>query len=106
MRTRSGTVPALSASCLLSIVTVTRDLIQPQNSERGRCRSEVLMRSRMFIAAAVIFAALSSTNAQKVTVDVDRTFDFKTFKTYSWAVGQIAPKATTGQMLIAAVERE
>ena len=64
------------------------------------------MRSRMFIVAAVIFAALSSTNAKKVTVDVDRTFDFKTFKTYSWAVGQIAPKATTGQMLITAVERE
>ncbi len=64
------------------------------------------MTSRLLIAATVICFVVSVAHAQKVTVDVDRTFDFKTFKTYSWAAGQIAPKATTSQMLINAVERE
>jgi hypothetical protein len=64
------------------------------------------MRSRIIIAVAVLFAFASFAQAQKTTVDVDKTFDFSKFKSFAWADGQIAPKVTTSEMLVAAIERE
>jgi len=64
------------------------------------------MRSRMMIVVAALFVLTSVAQAQKIAVDVDKTFDFTKFKTFSWSDGQVAPKATTGQMLTTAVENE
>lgn len=64
------------------------------------------MSARLIIATATLFIVASIAQAQKMVVDVDKTVDFKTFKSYSWAPGQVAPKPTTAQMLVDAVERE
>lgn len=64
------------------------------------------MRSRINIAIAVLFVFASFAQAQKTVIDVDKTFDFSKFKSFAWSDGQIAPKATTSEMLVAAIERE
>jgi len=64
------------------------------------------MRSRVYIAAALLLIAAITAQAQKIVVDVDKSFDFKTFKTFGWAEGQVAPKPTTARSLIDAIERE
>ena len=64
------------------------------------------MRPRSIIAAAALFLAASAVHAQKITVDVDKTFNFSAFKTYGWSNGQIAPRPDTGQMIISAIEKE
>lgn len=60
----------------------------------------------MIILVATLFVFVSAGEAQKTVVDVDKSFDFTQFKTFGWSDGQVAPKATTGEMLITAVERE
>lgn len=64
------------------------------------------MRSRNIIALVVLLLFASVTQAQKMVIDVDKSFDFSKFKTFGWSSGQIAPKPTTSQMLVSAVERE
>lgn len=64
------------------------------------------MRTRIIVVAAIILAAASLTAAQKMVVDVDKTVSFAAFKSYGWAGGQIAPKASTSQMIVNAIERE
>ncbi|HRI03197.1 MAG TPA: DUF4136 domain-containing protein [Pyrinomonadaceae bacterium] len=64
------------------------------------------MKSRIIIAIAALFVFASFAQAQKTVVDVDKSFDFSKFKTFAWSDGQIAPKATTSEMLVAAIERE
>lgn len=64
------------------------------------------MRSKIIIAAAILLSVASAVHAQKMVVDVDQTVDFTAFKSYAWDVGQIAPRATTSQMIVSAVERE
>jgi len=55
---------------------------------------------------AVLFVAASVAKAQKLVVDVDESVDFRTFKSFGWSPGQIAPKATTSQFIINAIESE
>jgi len=64
------------------------------------------MRSKIILAGLAILFVTSAIHAQKVKVDVDKSFNFSTFKTFAWSKGQVAPSPSTSQMLIAAVERE
>lgn len=64
------------------------------------------MKSRIIFAVAVLFVVSSVVHAQKLVVDVDKAVDFSTFKSFGWAAGQIAPKATTSKIIIDAVENE
>lgn len=64
------------------------------------------MKLKMIFAFVALFVVVSAAQAQKITVDVDKALDFKTFKTFAWGSGQIAPKTSTSQMIIAAIERE
>ncbi len=64
------------------------------------------MRFRIILTIAVLFVVTSAANAQKMVVDVDKAVDFSTFRSFSWSAGQIAPKATTSQIIIDAVENE
>src|SRR4030095_4451069 len=48
----------------------------------------------------------SAVFGQKVKVDVDRTANFSTFKTFGWAEGMVARNPIISQMIIAAVESE
>lgn len=64
------------------------------------------MKSRIIFIVIALFVIASVAHGQKMVVDVDKTFDFKTFKTFGWAEGQIAPKATTSGLLINAIESE
>ena len=63
------------------------------------------MRTKILIAVVVLSVA-SVVHAQKMVVDVDKTVDFNAFKTYAWDVGQVAPRASTGKMIITAIENE
>jgi len=64
------------------------------------------MKSRIFLtlAAVAIFGAV--VHGQKIKVDVDKSIDFTAFKTFNWAEGNIAPTASTGYLITAAVEKE
>ncbi len=64
------------------------------------------MKLRTFAALVTLFIVASLAHGQKIVVDVDKSFDFATFKTFGWAEGQLAPKPTTSQALINAIERE
>lgn len=64
------------------------------------------MRSRIILrlVAVLIFGAV--VHGQKIKVDVDKSVDFTVFKTFAWAEGNIAPTASTGYLITAAVEKE
>lgn len=64
------------------------------------------MKSRIFFAIMTLIFVAFTAHAQKIVVDVDKTYDFKSFKTFGWAEGQIAPKATTSKLLTDAIESE
>jgi len=64
------------------------------------------MKTRIVIACFVTLIFASVGYAQKLYIDADSSYDFHTFKTYAWSSGQIAPNPVTGQLLVAAVERE
>lgn len=64
------------------------------------------MRSKIINIIALLAFLASIAHAQKIVVDVDKTFDFANFKTFSFAEGQIAPKPSTSQSLVNAVEKE
>lgn len=64
------------------------------------------MKVRAVLAIIVLVVVASFAHAQKIVVDVDKSFDFATFKTFGWAEGQIAPKPTTSQSLVNAIEYE
>ncbi|MBC7898435.1 MAG: DUF4136 domain-containing protein [Saprospiraceae bacterium] len=64
------------------------------------------MKLRTIVIFVALFAAASAAHAQKLIVDVDKSFDFKAVKTFGWSNGKIAPKESTGQLIIAAIERE
>jgi len=57
-------------------------------------------------AVAVVLFGLTVAAAQKVTVDVDRTVDFHSFKTYGWSGGQVAKNPAVAQLITSAIERE
>jgi hypothetical protein len=74
------------------------------------------MRSALLVAIAPVFTACSTT---KVTVNYDRTLDFATFHTYSWARAlgpaeaahlggrpQPAPDPLVAKQIVAAVDAE
>ena len=62
--------------------------------------------TRMMLIGIAALLMASAVSAQKIKVDVESRFDFKTFKTFAFSEGQIAPNPGTGQMLVAAIERE
>ena len=64
------------------------------------------MKPSIILAAAVLFLSTSAVFGQKVTVDVDSTVNFSTFKTFCWAGGLVARNPLITQMIIAAVENE
>jgi hypothetical protein len=67
---------------------------------------EKQMRSRIITAIATLFIFASFAQAQKVVVDVDKAFDFTKFKSFGWDKGLIAPKPTTSQAIVSAIESE
>jgi uncharacterized protein DUF4136 len=64
------------------------------------------MKPSIILAAAVLVLSTSAVFGQKVTVDVDATANFSTFKTFGWAEGMVARNPIVSQMIIAAVESE
>jgi hypothetical protein len=60
----------------------------------------------MIIAIVALFLTASVVQAQKIKVDIDKTVNFSQIRTFGWAGGQIAPKESTGQMIIKAIESE
>jgi len=64
------------------------------------------MKRSIVLAVAVLFLSTSTIVAQKVKVDVDKTVNFSTFKTFGWAKGPIARNPLISQMIVAAVESE
>ena len=64
------------------------------------------MKPLIVLAAAVLFLSTSAVFGQKVEVDVDKSVNFSTFKTFGWAPGLVARNPLISQMIIAAVESE
>ena len=64
------------------------------------------MRSRTFFIFAALLIFGSVVHGQKIKVDVDKSIDFKAFKTFTWAEGNVAPTASTSYLITAAVEKE
>src|SRR6185436_1692979 len=64
------------------------------------------MKRSIVLAAAVLLLSTSAVFGQKVKVDVDKTVNFSTFKTFGWAKGPIARNPIISQMIITAVESE
>ena len=64
------------------------------------------MKRSIVLAVAVLFLSTSTIFAQKVKVDVDKTVNFSTFKTFGWAKGIVARNPIISQMIVAAVESE
>src|SRR5262245_51102272 len=64
------------------------------------------MKRSIVLAAAVLFLSMSSAFGQEVKVDVDKTINFSTFKTFGWAPGVVARNPLISQMIIATVESE
>ena len=63
------------------------------------------MKRSIVLAVAVLFLTTTAFG-QDVKVDVDKTVNFSTFKTFGWAKGPVARNPIIGQMIIAAVESE
>jgi len=64
------------------------------------------MKRSIVLVAAVLLLSTSAVFGQKVKVDVDKTVNFSTFKTFGWAKGPIARNPIISQMIITAVESE
>ena len=64
------------------------------------------MKPSIILAAAVLFLSTSAVFGQNVKVDVDKTVNFSTFKTFGWAKGMVARNPIVSQTIITAVESE
>jgi hypothetical protein len=64
------------------------------------------MKPSIILAAAILLMSTSVVCAQKVTVDVDTTVNFSTFKTFGFAGGMVARNPIISQTIVAAVESE
>jgi hypothetical protein len=64
------------------------------------------MKFALLLTIAILFFAAPVVNAQKIKVDVDETVDFKTYKTFGWADGQIARNPAVSQVIVTAIENE
>jgi hypothetical protein len=64
------------------------------------------MKVPIIFATAVLLLSTTSVFAQKVEVNVDKSFNFASLKTYAWDTGHVARNPFVGQMIIAAVESE
>lgn len=74
-------------------------------AETGKIR-EIKMKSRTIFAVVAVLILGSIGYGQKMIVDADKSVNFAAFKSFAWAEGNIAPKATTSQLIIAAIEKE
>ena len=64
------------------------------------------MKLSIIFSIAILLLASTSTVGQNVKVDVDKTVNFATFKTYGWAEGTAARNPYVSEMIVAAVESE
>ena len=64
------------------------------------------MKPSIILAVVILLLSTSAVFGQKVTVDVEPTANFSTFKTFGWAEGMVARNPVVSQMIIAAVESE
>jgi hypothetical protein len=64
------------------------------------------MKPSITLATAILLLSVSTVLGQKVTVDVDSTVNFSTFKTFGWDKGKVANNPIIGQLIVAAVESE
>jgi len=64
------------------------------------------MKPSIILAAAVLLLSTSIVFGQNVKVDVDKTANFSTFKTFGWDKGVVARNPLISQMIVAAVEGE
>ena len=61
---------------------------------------------RIMLLTSVVVFATSIALAQKVQVDVDRSVNFSSFKTFDWAGGQVAKNPMISQMIMSSIEEE
>ena len=64
------------------------------------------MKLRSILTLTAFLVLGSAAFGQKTIVDVDKSVDFTTFKSFAWAPGNVAPKPTTNNFIIAAIEKE
>jgi len=64
------------------------------------------MKTTIILAIAIVLCGATMTEAQKVTVDVDRTVNFHNYKTFGWSGGQVAKNPMVAQLITSAIERE
>jgi hypothetical protein len=64
------------------------------------------MRSLLHVLIAVTALYTYPLFAQKVQVDVDKTVNFSSYRSYSWADGQIARNPLITQLIVNAIETE
>jgi hypothetical protein len=67
---------------------------------------KTMLTAALLCVLAFAVTGASVAQAQKMIVDVDKKFDFATFKSFGWAPGQIAPKETTSKFIVDAIEKE
>ena len=72
----------------------------------GVHRQEREMKLSIVFAIAILFLATTNALGQKVQVDVDKTINFSSFKTYGWAEGTVARNPYVSKMIVQAVESE
>ena len=64
------------------------------------------MKTFIILAAAFLCLSAPAVFGQKVTVDVDQSANFSTYKTFGWSGGAVARNPIIGQLIINAVESE
>ena len=64
------------------------------------------MKSKTILTLAALLIFGSVAFGQKVIVDVDKAVNFAGFKSFAWAPGNVAPKPTTNESIITAIENE
>jgi hypothetical protein len=62
------------------------------------------MKLSIVFAAVVLLAGSASISAQKVTVDVDKTVNFSSFKTFGWTPAPVARNPMIAQLIVNAVD--
>ena len=90
----------------VTINSYGRFVLGAESGQRQIFKLEKEMKLRTVLVVAALFAAASFASAQKMIVDVDSSVDFRSFKTFGFSKGQIAPKPSTSKLLETAIVRE
>ena len=64
------------------------------------------MKLSIIVCTIILLLVTTNTFGQKIQVDVDKTVNFNTFKTFGWADKQVARNPFVSKIIIQAVESE